>query len=200
MVLACLTRRAQFPFSRWLPAAMAAPTPVSSLVHSSTLVTAGVYLLIRFNKFLTGGIFFLLMNLSLLTILLSGFGALYENDLKKIIAFSTIGQLSFIIFSIAIGSSYLGFIHLLIHAVFKSLLFLCSGVFIRGYLGVQDIRFIGNLGLRSPLVRSCFLVSLFSLCGVPFYSGFFSKDFIIELSILIEINLIYLIFFFSRFI
>nr|YP_009468947.1 NADH dehydrogenase subunit 5 [Changeondelphax velitchkovskyi]AVC55482.1 NADH dehydrogenase subunit 5 [Changeondelphax velitchkovskyi] len=198
LILACLTKSAQFPFSSWLPAAMAAPTPVSSLVHSSTLVTAGVYLMIRFNKFLNGGFIFFLMNLSLLTILLSGLGALYENDLSKIVAFSTMGQLGFMIFCIVMGSYYLSFIHLLIHAVFKSLLFLCSGVFISGYLGVQDIRYMGSLGLQSPLVSSCFLISLFSLCGLPFYSGFFSKDFIIELAILSEINFFYFfIFFFS---
>nr|QBZ38089.1 NADH dehydrogenase subunit 5 [Bambusiphaga maculata] len=198
LILACLTSSAQFPFSSWLPAAMAAPTPVSSLVHSSTLVTAGVYLMIRFNMFLGGLINFILLNLSLLTILLSGLGAIYENDLKKIVAFSTMGQLSLMIFIIILGCEYLGFIHLLIHAVFKSLLFLCSGFFIYGFLGVQDIRFMGNLTVQSPLIGSCFLISLFSLCGLPFYSGYFSSDFIIELFILSEINFYYfIIFFFS---
>nr|QBZ38063.1 NADH dehydrogenase subunit 5 [Bambusiphaga citricolorata] len=198
LVLACLTKSAQFPFSSWLPAAMAAPTPVSSLVHSSTLVTAGVYLMIRFNMFLVDYFNFFLLNLSLLTILLSGFGAIFENDLSKIIAFSTMGQLSFMIFVINLGCEYLGFIHLLVHAVFKSLLFLCSGFFIYGYLGVQDIRFMGNLTIQSPLISSCFLISLFSLCGLPFYSGYFSKDFIIEFFILSKINFFYFfIFFFS---
>nr|QWW90534.1 NADH dehydrogenase subunit 5 [Matsumuramata muiri] len=196
LVLSCLTKSAQFPFSSWLPAAMAAPTPVSSLVHSSTLVTAGVYLLIRFNSFISGLINLILINLTLLTILLSGFGALYENDLKKIIAFSTMGQLSFMIFVNLMGCYYLSFIHLLIHAVFKSLLFLCSGIFISGFLGTQDIRYMGNLVLQSPLISSCFMISLFSLCGLPFYSGFFSKDLIIELVILSEINFIYLMLFF----
>nr|QBZ38206.1 NADH dehydrogenase subunit 5 [Mahmutkashgaria sulcatus] len=196
LILASLTSSAQFPFSSWLPAAMAAPTPVSSLVHSSTLVTAGVYLLIRFNSLISGVFNLFLINLTLLTILLSGFGALYENDLKKIIAFSTMGQLSFMIFSILMGCYYLSFIHLLIHAVFKSLLFLCSGIFISGFMGVQDIRFMGNLTVQSPLISSCFMISLFSLCGMPFYSGFFSSDLIIELSILSEVNFFYLIFFF----
>nr|YP_009629418.1 NADH dehydrogenase subunit 5 [Sogatella vibix]AVV32043.1 NADH dehydrogenase subunit 5 [Sogatella vibix] len=200
LMMACLTKSAQFPFSSWLPAAMAAPTPVSSLVHSSTLVTAGVYLIIRFHNFLNSFFINFLINLSLLTILLSGLGALYENDLKKVIAFSTMGQLSFMIFSVAMGSHYLAFIHLLIHAVFKSLLFLCSGVFISGFYGSQDIRYMGGLGLQSPFISSCFLISLFSLCGVPFYSGFFSKDFIIELVILGELNFFYLLtFFFSVF-
>nr|YP_009987564.1 NADH dehydrogenase subunit 5 [Perkinsiella saccharicida]QBZ38037.1 NADH dehydrogenase subunit 5 [Perkinsiella saccharicida] len=198
LLLASLTKSAQFPFSSWLPAAMAAPTPVSSLVHSSTLVTAGVYLLIRFNIMITGGFNLILINLTLLTILLSGFGALYENDLSKIIAFSTMGQLSFMIFVNLMGCYYLSFIHLLIHAVFKSLLFLCSGVFISGFMGVQDIRFMGNLTLQSPLISSCFMISLFSLCGLPFYSGFFSSDLIVELTILSNLNFFYLmIFFFS---
>nr|YP_009050005.1 NADH dehydrogenase subunit 5 [Nilaparvata muiri]AEP27298.1 NADH dehydrogenase subunit 5 [Nilaparvata muiri] len=196
LVLSCLTSSAQFPFSSWLPAAMAAPTPVSSLVHSSTLVTAGVYLLIRFNKFISIELTLILLNLSLLTIMLSGMGALYENDLKKIIAFSTMGQLSFMIFSILMGSYYLSFLHLLIHAVFKSLLFLCSGIFISGFMGVQDIRYMGNLGFQSPLISSSFLISLFSLCGLPFYSGFFSSDFIVEMVILTEVNLFYFILFF----
>nr|QBZ38180.1 NADH dehydrogenase subunit 5 [Sogata hakonensis] len=195
LMMACLTSSAQFPFSSWLPAAMAAPTPVSSLVHSSTLVTAGVYLMIRFNLFIYN-LGFILINLTLLTILLSGFSALYENDLKKIIAFSTMGQLSFMIFTIVLGCQYLSFIHLLIHAVFKSLLFLCSGIFISGFFGVQDIRFMGGLILQSPLISSCFLISLFSLCGLPFYSGFFSKDFIVELTVLSELNFYYLVIFF----
>nr|YP_009987577.1 NADH dehydrogenase subunit 5 [Tropidocephala brunnipennis]QBZ38050.1 NADH dehydrogenase subunit 5 [Tropidocephala brunnipennis] len=198
LMMACLTKSAQFPFSSWLPAAMAAPTPVSSLVHSSTLVTAGVYLMIRFNMFLIGYLNFFLLNLSLLTILMSGFAALYENDLSKIVAFSTMGQLGFMIFIILMGCEYLGFIHLLIHAIFKSLLFLCSGFFIMNSMGVQDIRFMGNLGVQNPFVSSCFLISLFSLCGLPFYSGYFSSDFIIELFILSEINFFYfIIFFFS---
>nr|YP_009629405.1 NADH dehydrogenase subunit 5 [Saccharosydne procerus]AVV32030.1 NADH dehydrogenase subunit 5 [Saccharosydne procerus] len=194
--LACLTKSAQFPFSSWLPSAMAAPTPVSSLVHSSTLVTAGLYLMIRFNMFLMGYLNFFLLNLSILTILLSGFSAIYENDLKKIIAYSTMGQLSFMIFILLMGCNYLSFMHLLIHAVFKSLLFLCSGIFIKGFMGVQDIRFMGNLSIQSPLISSCFLISLFSLCGLPFYSGYFSKDFMLELFILSEVNFIYFFFFF----
>nr|QBZ38193.1 NADH dehydrogenase subunit 5 [Stenocranus matsumurai] len=198
LLMACLTKSAQFPFSSWLPAAMAAPTPVSSLVHSSTLVTAGVYLLIRFNFYMVNYFNNFLLVVSLLTILISGFSALFENDLKKIIAFSTMGQLSFMIFVISLGCSYMGFIHLLIHAVFKSLLFLCSGFFIFGLSGSQDIRFMGNLSIQSPLISSCFLISLFSLCGLPFYSGYFSKDLIVELIILYEVNFFYFfIFFFS---
>nr|QBZ38167.1 NADH dehydrogenase subunit 5 [Purohita sinica] len=196
LMFACLTKSAQFPFSSWLPAAMAAPTPVSSLVHSSTLVTAGVYLMIRFNMFFFGYLNFVMLNLSLLTIVMSGLAALYENDLSKIVAYSTMGQLGFMIFVILMGCEYLGFIHLLIHAVFKSLLFLCSGFFIYGFMGIQDIRFMGNLVIQSPLISSCFLISMFSLCGLPFYSGYFSKDFMIEFIVLSEINIFYLIIYF----
>jgi NADH-ubiquinone oxidoreductase chain 5 len=127
---------------------------------------------------------------------MSGIRALYENDLRKIVAFSTLRQLGFIFFCLSIGSYYLRFFHLLIHAIFRSLLFLCSGFFIHRFMGCQDIRFIGGLIIQSPLVRTCFLVSLMRLCGFPFLSGFYSKDFIIELFILMDVNFFFFFFFF----
>nr|UBS93998.1 NADH dehydrogenase subunit 5 [Iolania perkinsi] len=196
IIFACLTSSAQIPFSAWLPAAMAAPTPVSSLVHSSTLVTAGVYLMIRFNFFLVNYFSFFIMFISLCTIFMSGLSAFFENDLKKIIAFSTLNQLGFMFFCLSIGSLYLSFVHLLIHAVFKSLLFLCCGFYIHSFNGVQDIRFMGNLSIQSPFVSSCFIVSLLSLCGFPFLSGFYSSDFILEMVILMEVNFFFFFFFF----
>nr|WOW98990.1 NADH dehydrogenase subunit 5 [Cixiini sp.] len=196
IVLACLTKSAQIPFSAWLPAAMAAPTPVSSLVHSSTLVTAGVYLMIRFNFFLVEYFSFSVMLISLITIIMSGLSAFMENDLSKIIAFSTLNQLGFMFFCLSMGSLYLSFLHLLIHAVFKSLLFLCCGFFIHSFNGIQDIRFMGNLSVQSPFVSSCFIVSLMSLCGFPFLSGFYSSDFILEMFILMEVNFFFFFFFF----
>jgi len=123
-----------------LPAAMAAPTPVSSLVHSSTLVTAGVYLLIRFNELLNTSKF--LMLISVLTIFISGVGANFEIDLKKIIALSTLSQLGVIMRIISLGFYELAFYHLITHAIFKSLVFLCAGVFIHSTGDIQDIRLI----------------------------------------------------------
>lgn len=178
LILAAITKRAQIPFSAWLPAAIAAPTPVSALVHSSTLVTAGVYLIIRFHHLL--GANFFLLYVGCLTIFMSGLGANFEIDLKKIIALSTLSQLGVIIFTLSLGLIELAFFHLLSHALFKSLLFLCAGVYIHGAGDCQDIRLLGGV-MKSIPVRSLFFgCCSLSLCGFPFLSGFYSKDLILE--------------------
>ena len=182
VVLAAITKSAQFPFSAWLPAAMAAPTPVSALVHSSTLVTAGVYLLIRFSECITLTSRALLMFLSTVTIFLSGLVANFEYDMKKIIALSTLSQLGVMMFSISLGLYGLAFFHLVIHALFKALLFLCAGVLIHGVGGSQDIRLCGGLARTFPLIGVCINLANLSLCGLPFLSGFYSKDLIIEMA------------------
>lgn len=181
IILAGITKRAQIPFSAWLPAAIAAPTPVSSLVHSSTLVTAGVYILIRFNylfKIEENSIF--LLKISLITILISGLNAIFETDFKKIIAFSTLRQLSIIIIIMSISLWELAFFHLIIHAIFKSILFLCAGLIIHFINGNQDIRILRRFFNKRPIVLSCILISLLSLIGFPFIGGFYSKDLILE--------------------
>lgn len=180
IVLAAITKRAQIPFSSWLPAAIAAPTPVSSLVHSSTLVTAGVYLLIRFNSFFPFKVLEVLIYISLLTIFMAGLGANFEYDLKKIIALSTLSQLGIIIFILRLGGRDLAFFHLLIHALFKALLFICAGAIIHNLIDCQDIRYIGSLSYYSPIISACFNIRNMALCGVPFLSGFYSKDLIAE--------------------
>jgi NADH-ubiquinone oxidoreductase chain 5 len=156
------------------------------LVHSSTLVTAGVYLLIRFNYLLGERIF--LFFISLITILMSGYGANFETDLKKIIALSTLSQLGVIIITLSLGFYELSFFHLLRHALFKSLLFLCSGVIIHGIGDVQDIRFIGGLIIGLPLISVFFIGSSLALCGFPFLAGFYSKDLILEIYFIGSIN------------
>lgn len=182
VVMGAITKRAQFPFRAWLPAAMAAPTPVSSLVHSSTLVTAGVYLIIRFNIFFTGGIFSdILLILSILTLLLAGIGGLLENDIKKIIALSTLRQLGLIIVTLSFGGIKLAFFHLLTHAMFKAILFICAGVIIHLNGGNQDIRVIGGMGLNNSVLVSAILLGSLSLRGVPFLRGFYSKDLLLEI-------------------
>nr|QSL98479.1 NADH dehydrogenase subunit 5 [Mileewa alara] len=187
LVFSCFTKSAQIPFSCWLPAAMAAPTPVSSLVHSSTLVTAGVYLLIRFyNQFYFNNFFFFF--LSVLTMILSSFCANYEFDLKKIIALSTLSQLGLMMSSLFLGLIDLTFFHLMTHAMFKSLLFLCSGIYIYYMNDNQDIRYMGGISSMMPFTSCCFNISIMSLCGVPFLSGFYSKDLILEYSVFFNLN------------
>lgn len=198
IVLAAITKRAQIPFSSWLPAAMAAPTPVSSLVHSSTLVTAGVYLLIRFYSCFNGWVLYFLVFFSTLTIFMAGLGANYEFDLKKIIAISTLSQLGLMIGILSLGEVNLAFFHLLTHALFKALLFMCSGNVIHNVLDCQDIRFMGNLVTRMPLTCSFFYVCNLSLCGIPFLSGFYSKDLLLEVLSIDYLNFyIYIMFFVS---
>lgn len=199
VILAAITKSAQIPFSSWLPAAIAAPTPVSALVHSSTLVTAGVYLLIRFNILLVDSFIgqFLLL-ISGLTIFIAGLGANFEFDLKKIIALSTLRQLGLIIRILSIGFYKLAFFHLLTHALFKALLFICAGVIIHNTKNAQDIRFIGRLRMRMPLTCSCFNIANLALCGIPFLAGFYSKDLILEVVMLSYINFFsFFLFFFS---
>nr|URT60549.1 NADH dehydrogenase subunit 5 [Nepsalus chikuni] len=199
VVLAAMTKSAQIPFSSWLPAAMAAPTPVSALVHSSTLVTAGVYLLIRFNiLFVDTYLSKLLLLFSVLTMFMAGLGANYEFDLKKIIALSTLSQLGLMMSVLSMGYSYLAFFHLLTHALFKALLFMCAGSVIHSVNNTQDIRFMGGLVNMLPLTCTCFNVSNLALCGMPFLAGFYSKDLILEIISMSWINyLIYLLYFLS---
>jgi NADH-ubiquinone oxidoreductase chain 5 len=192
VVLAAITKSAQIPFSSWLPAAMAAPTPVSALVHSSTLVTAGVYLLIRFNVLLIRydiSVSRFLLLIGGLTMFIAGFSANFEFDLKKIIALSTLSQLGLIIRILAIGFPKLAFFHLLTHALFKALLFICAGVIIHNIKNSQDIRDMGLLINSMPLTVSCLNLANLALCGIPFLAGFYSKDLILEIVIISNINI-----------
>nr|ALO64851.1 NADH dehydrogenase subunit 5 [Andrena flavipes] len=194
--MAMFTKSAQMPFSSWLPAAMTAPTPVSSLVHSSTLVTAGVYLMIRYNDVL---FFFDLSGLifvSIFTMMMSGLIANFEYDLKKIIALSTLSQLGFMMSIMFFGLSDLAFFHLIIHAMFKSLMFLCVGGFIHSMNDNQDIRSYGGMFYIYPLKSVVMIISLFCLCGFPFLSGFYSKDLIFEYFLVSSMNLVLMLMFY----
>nr|YP_009106923.1 NADH dehydrogenase subunit 5 [Hamadryas epinome]AIT96651.1 NADH dehydrogenase subunit 5 [Hamadryas epinome] len=199
VILAAMTKSAQIPFSSWLPAAMAAPTPVSALVHSSTLVTAGVYLLIRFNLMLLDTYMLkLLLLLSSLTMFMAGISANYEFDLKKIIALSTLSQLGLMMSILSMGYSDLAFFHLLTHAMFKALLFMCAGVIIHMMNNNQDIRMMGGLSLYIPLTSLCMNISNLALCGIPFLAGFYSKDLILEVLSMSNLNLlIFMMYYFS---
>nr|QWZ46421.1 NADH dehydrogenase subunit 5 [Stenomorpha consobrina] len=198
ILLAAMTKSAQIPFSSWLPAAMAAPTPVSSLVHSSTLVTAGVYLLIRFNFSFGNFLMYLLLFFSMMTMFMSGLGASFEFDLKKVIALSTLSQLGLMMSILALGSYKLAFFHLLTHALFKALLFMCAGNVIHNLNNCQDIRYMGGLVSSMPITCVYLNVCNLALCGLPFLSGFYSKDLILEVMSMGYLNIfVYMVFYLS---
>nr|CCI69336.1 NADH dehydrogenase subunit 5 [Metacrangonyx sp. 3 ssp. 1 MDMBR-2012] len=181
LIVSAITKSAQIPFSAWLPAAMAAPTPVSALVHSSTLVTAGVFLLIRFHTcFYDHSIFLFLLITSSLTMLMSGWMANFEMDMKKIIALSTLSQLGMMMMIISLGLPELAFFHLITHAMFKSTIFMCAGIMIHNMSGSQDLRLSSNFFTSGPFLGLFFAISNMSLCGFPFLAGFFSKDLLLE--------------------
>ena len=194
IIIGRITKRAQIPFSAWLPAAIAAPTPVSALVHSSTLVTAGVYVLIRFRSSIWGRWGFFLLIISLLTIVIAGIRARFECDFKKVIALSTLSQLGVIILVISLGSFRLCIFHLITHALFKALIFICAGAVIHLGRGVQDARCFSGLWYKIPIINSWLLVSCCSLIGVPFIAGFYSKDLILELGLRGDRRVIFLFF------
>nr|YP_011008841.1 NADH dehydrogenase subunit 5 [Oligobrachia dogieli]WPV72831.1 NADH dehydrogenase subunit 5 [Oligobrachia dogieli] len=191
LLIASMTKSAQIPFSSWLPAAMEAPTPVSALVHSSTLVTAGVFLLFRFSPFLSQFSLFnnILMFISSMTMLMASLSASLQFDLKKIIALSTLSQLGLMMFSLSLNSPLYTYFHLLTHAFFKALLFLCAGTIIFFINHSQDIRMISNLKKSMPITSSSMIIANLALCGLPFLAGFYSKDMIIEESFLKSMNM-----------
>nr|BDQ44026.1 NADH dehydrogenase subunit 5 [Amynthas conformis] len=194
ILLAAMTKSAQMPFSSWLPAAMAAPTPVSALVHSSTLVTAGVFLLIRFYPFLSSTSWFnqLLLLIAVSTTTMAGLSAMTECDMKKIIALSTLSQLGMMMAAMGLGMVSLAYFHMVTHALFKALLFICAGTLIHSHMHSQDLRWMGNITRQMPTTTSCFILANMALCGAPFMSGFYSKDMIVESSIFYSNNFIML--------
>nr|YP_010853263.1 NADH dehydrogenase subunit 5 [Deilephila elpenor]WGM81655.1 NADH dehydrogenase subunit 5 [Deilephila elpenor] len=197
IIIASMTKSAQIPFSSWLPAAMAAPTPVSALVHSSTLVTAGVYLLIRFNLMILNTFFIkILLLLAMMTMFMAGISANYEFDLKKIIALSTLSQLGLMMSILSMGFPDLAFFHLLTHAMFKALLFMCAGVVIHMMNDIQDIRYMGGISMYLPLTSLCLNISNMALCGIPFLAGFYSKDLILEMVSFSNLNMFVFFFYY----
>ena len=185
LVLACilicsLTKRAQFPLSSWLPAAMSAPTPISAIVHSSTLVTAGIFLVSKLLYVSSGStVLDMITYISFITFLLGGFIGSLELDFKKIIAFSTISQISIIIFLISIFILVIGLVHMVFHAFFKTLLFCSAGVYFLRHLRNQFSTLMITIGKRYLLVGLVFL-RLFRIRGLIFSSSFLTKDLALE--------------------
>jgi NADH-quinone oxidoreductase subunit L len=178
---AAAAKSAQFPFQTWLPDAMEAPTPVSALIHAATMVNAGVYLLARFYPAFEAvpGWKTAVVVVGLITALMAACMALVANDLKRVLAYSTVSQLGYMVYAIGVGGIYASQFHLLSHAVFKALLFLAAGAVIHA-VGTRDMRLMGGLGKKMPFVRAAFVIGALALMGLPILNGFWSKELILE--------------------
>ncbi len=181
-------KSAQFPLFHWLPDAMEGPTPVSALIHAATMVAAGVFLLIRIKSLFTDDALVIIAIVGATTALVGAIGALFQYDIKKILAYSTISQLGFMVMAIGAGAAQGGYLHLLHHAFFKAGLFLGAGAIIHamhqaphheGNMDVQDIRNLGSLRKKLPITFITFMICAAALAGLPFTSGFVSKEMIL---------------------
>lgn len=191
LTLACLFlfigamgKSAQIPLYVWLPDAMAGPTPVSALIHAATMVTAGVYMIIRLNPlFLSApNAMMVIAVVGALTALMAASIGLVQNDIKKVLAYSTVSQLGYMFLAVGVGAFGAALAHLMTHAFFKALMFLGSGSVIHAMHEEQDMRKMGGLRKQMPITHATFLCGWLAIIGAPFFSGFFSKDEILWMS------------------
>lgn len=182
LFIGAVGKSAQIGLHTWLPDAMEGPTPVSALIHAATMVTAGVFLIIRCSVIFeqASKILYVVALIGGLTALISGSIGSVQNDIKKVIAYSTCSQLGYIVLACGLSLYDVGFFHLFNHAFFKALLFLSAGSVIHFLGGEQDIRKIGGLGVQIPFIHTAVLIGSLALAGFPFLAGFYSKDLIIE--------------------
>ncbi|MFN3873056.1 MAG: NADH-quinone oxidoreductase subunit L [Ignavibacterium sp.] len=176
-------KSAQFPLHVWLPDAMEGPTPVSALIHAATMVAAGVYLVIRIFGLLTADAMLFIAVIGMISSFIPATIALTQNDIKKVLAYSTISQLGYMIMALGVGAYQFAFFHLVTHAFFKAALFLGSGSVIHAMHHEQDIRYMGGLRKKMPLTYWTFVISSLAIAGIPLTSGFLSKDGILASSL-----------------
>jgi len=169
-------KSAQFPLHVWLPDAMEGPTPVSALIHAATMVAAGVYLIARIFVMLTADAMLVIASIGAITAFISATIAITQVDIKRILAYSTVSQLGYMIMSLGVGAYFFAFLHLITHAFFKAGLFLGSGSVIHAMHHEQDIRFMGGLRKKLPITYYTFLIYTLAISGIPLTSGFLSKD------------------------
>jgi NADH:ubiquinone oxidoreductase subunit 5 (subunit L)/multisubunit Na+/H+ antiporter MnhA subunit len=184
LFLGAMGKSAQFGFHNWLPDAMEGPTPVSALIHAATMVTAGIFLLIRcsFLFEMSPSVLQLVAIVGSITALFGAYTGLFSHDIKKVIAFSTCSQLGYMMLACGLERYNAAFFHLVSHAFFKALLFLAAGAIIHAAFDEQDVRKYGSLKRYLPLTYICFLIGSLNLMGIPFLSGFYTKDLILELA------------------
>jgi NADH-quinone oxidoreductase subunit L len=193
-LIAAAAKSAQFPFQTWLPDAMEAPTPVSALIHAATMVNAGVYLLARFYPAFAGvpGWKETVIAVGVITALMAAVMALVADDLKRVLAYSTVSQLGYMVFGIGVGGIFASQVHLLSHSVFKALLFLGAGAVIHA-TGTRDMRQMGGLGAKMPFTRIVFIIGALALAGIPPLNGFWSKEMLLEAGLESGATLAYLV-------